>query len=124
MNRYLLLMVVFSFFCYGCASWFTIGESDFSCPHVRTNSISCMPPSEVEKLDRRGELDWKWHPYGKELKEKELCTLSNLKIYMQYCSQKEYMNAPVCRKFENLCLGKEKVEVYGIANFDTDLSEY
>lgn len=92
----------------GCGSLFTIGESEFSCPHVRSN-IRCMPPSEVEKLDEAGKLDWRWHPYPGEAVKSDLCSLANAEAYIKLCGPGGALQGEeLCKVFAEKCITSHK----------------
>ena len=88
----------------GCGGFFTIGESEFSCPHVRSN-IRCMPPSEVEKLDEAGKLDWRWHPYPGKAVRSDLCSLANAEAYIKLCGPGGVLRGEkLCKTFAEKCI--------------------
>lgn len=91
----------------GCGRLFSIGANDFSCPHVRSK-IYCMPPSEVEKLDEAGKLDWKWHSYsGKTVKSE--CSLANAEAYLKLCGPGGMLaGEPICKAFAERCIPEHK----------------
>lgn len=92
------LTILFS----GCS--LSVGESDFACPHVRSN-IKCMPPSEIEKLDMENKLDWEWHLNP----QKHECTLEEARAYLKLCGKKGPLyNSKLCKEFINRCIPEIK----------------
>ena len=108
MKRFLL--AVFTVFLCGCGV-FTVGKGEFSCPHVRSH-VYCMPPSEIEKLDRKGLFDWRWRPLSKDAESATYCSLNNLLLYMDLCRKPELSNTKVCREFERRCLNHQSIVRY------------
>ena len=103
-----VLMCLLSVFLVGCGSFFTIGEGEFSCPHVRSH-LRCMPPSEVEKLDEAGKLDWRWHPYPGEAVKPDVCTPANAEAYLKLCSPSGSLKGTkICRDFAEKCIHKKR----------------
>ena len=105
------LMVVLLFLT-GCGGFFTIGESDFSCPRVRSE-IVCMPPSEIEKLDEAGKLDWRWKPYSGSAVRDDLCTLSEAYAYFELCGPgKKLRESEICKRFTEKCLTDVRILIF------------
>ncbi len=105
------LVCLLPVFLVGCGSFFTIGEGEFSCPHVRSH-LRCMPPSEVEKLDEAGKLDWRWHPYPSEAVASDVCTLANAEAYLRLCPPGAPLSgSKICKDFARKCI-REKTTVH------------
>ena len=103
-KRFAVFLLIGSLMLTACGSLFSIGESDFSCPRVRSD-IYCMPPYEVEKLDREGRLDWSWKPYPGSAVKSDLCSPANAEAYVKLCGPSGALQGEkLCQTFAGRCI--------------------